>query len=130
MTASKSSRARNARMAAQAAARSGTVVKNGSARPAAAPRSPPHGEGSRHREARRHREAPHGTSEARRYPRPATAGGKRSVRRTGGRGTARAARGTRTMAVGDEPAERGPAPWLQIATFVLALAGLGVSDST
>src|SRR4029077_9087029 len=38
-----------------------------------------------------------------------------------------AARGPRTIEVRDEPAERGPAPWLQIATFVLALAGLGVS---
>jgi uncharacterized membrane protein len=78
MTASKSSRARNARAAAQAGAqagaarngaRGGTAVKNASA----------------------------------------------------------AARGPRTIEVRDEPAERGPAPWLQIATFVLALAGLGVS---
>ena len=38
-----------------------------------------------------------------------------------------AARGPRTIEVRDDPAERGPAPWLQIATFVLALAGLGVS---
>src|SRR4029077_13718192 len=38
-----------------------------------------------------------------------------------------AARGPRTIEVRDEPEERGPAPWIQIATFVLALAGLGVS---
>ena len=38
-----------------------------------------------------------------------------------------AARGPRTIEVSDEPAGRGPAPWLQITTFLLALAGLGVS---
>jgi len=112
MTASKSSRARNARMAAQAAARSGTVVKNGSA-------------------ARSGTAKPAGTAKAGGTAKPAgTATGDRSGRDQGPNGAARngaAARGTRTIAVGDEPAERGPAPWLQIATFVLALAGLGVS---
>jgi uncharacterized membrane protein len=112
MTASKSSRARNARMAAQAAARSGTVVKNGSA-------------------ARSGTAKPAGTAKAAGTAKPAgTATGDRSGRDQAPNGGARngaAARGTRTMAVGDEPAERGPAPWLQIATFVLALAGLGVS---
>jgi uncharacterized membrane protein len=38
-----------------------------------------------------------------------------------------AARGPRTIEADYEPAERGPAPWLQITTFVLALTGLGVS---
>jgi uncharacterized membrane protein len=78
MTASKSSRARNARAAAQPGARAGAA-----------------GNGAR--------------------------GG------TAVKNASAAARGPRTIEVRDDPAERGPAPWLQIATFVLALAGLGVS---
>ena len=38
-----------------------------------------------------------------------------------------AERGTRTPVTQDDAAPRGPALWLQLATFVLALAGLGVS---
>ncbi|HMH38323.1 MAG TPA: vitamin K epoxide reductase family protein [Streptosporangiaceae bacterium] len=83
MTASKSSRARNARAAAQAGAQAG-AARNGA--------------------------------------RGGTAVKNASAARNGA-----AARGPRTIEVRDEPAERGPAPWLQIATFVLALAGLGVS---
>ena len=115
MTASKSSRARNARAAAQAGARAGaarngagggTAVKNASA-------------------ARGGTAKPGGTAKSNG---PATK--DRSGRGQAPDGAARngaAARGTRTIEVRDEPAERGPAPWLQIATFVLALAGLGVS---
>src|SRR6266496_201041 len=95
MTASKSSRARNARAAAQAGARAG-AARNG-ARGGTAVRD--------------------GT---------AVKGG--TAVRDGDRArNGAAARGPRTLEVRDEPAERGPAPWLQIATFVLALAGLGVS---
>src|ERR1700749_1918079 len=83
MTASKSSRARNARAAAQAGARSG-AARNGAS--------------------------------------GGTATRDRAQVRNGA-----AARGPRTIEVREEPAERGPAPWLQIATLVLALAGLGVS---
>jgi uncharacterized membrane protein len=68
----------------------------------------------------------------------AQAGARSGAARNGARGgtavrdgdrprSGAAARGPRTIEVRDEPAERGPAPWLQIATFVLALAGLGVS---
>jgi len=89
MTASKSSRARNARATAQAGARGG-AARNGARSGTAV------SDGDR----------------ARNGDRP----------RNGA-----AARGPRTIEVTDEPAERGPAPWLQIATFVLALAGLGVS---
>jgi len=83
MTASKSSRARNARAAAQADARGG-AARNG-------------------------------------------ASGGTAVRDGDRVRNGAAARGPRTIEVRDDPAERGPAPWLQIATFVLALAGLGVS---
>ena len=113
MTASKSSRARNARSGAQAGAarngaKGGTTVKNGSAA-----RS---GSANRNGSANR-------------------SGGGTATRDRNGRdqaqaGAARngaAARAPRTVEVRDEPAERGPAPWLQITTLVLALAGLGVS---
>ena len=103
MTASKSSRARNARAAAQASA---------------AGQAPP--------EERGQPAAPRSRTRAR--PRGGTAkpGGTATRDRDRTRNGA-AARGPRTLEVRDEPAERGPAPWLQIATFVLALAGLGVS---
>ena len=98
MTASKSSRARNARMAAQAsasrgnAARAGTAVKNGAA------------------------------------ARNGGATGNAQVRTA----TARNSAGTRgarmpVPLIQDEAGPAGPALWLQLATFVLALAGLGVS---
>jgi len=62
-------------------------------------------------------------------------GGGTAVKDRGGRDRARAAaarpsaaeRGARTPVVPDGAAPAGPAVWLQIATFVLALAGLGVS---
>jgi uncharacterized membrane protein len=101
MTASKSSRARNARTGAQAgAARGGTAVKNGNAARGGTAKSA--GTAARDRNARD------------------------QARNGAGRNGA-AARGPRTIEVSDGPAERGPAPWLQITTFVLALAGLGVS---
>ena len=106
MTASKSSRARNARIAAAqaSAARGGTAVKNGAVK-----NGTPAG----------------GT----------TAGGTtgaRQVRTAAAKNGAAArngARGARVQApvTADAGAERGPALWLQLATFVLALAGLGVS---
>ena len=104
MTASKSSRARNARARTQAsAARGGTAVKNaGAARSGTAARN---GSASRNGSAAQER----------------TAAGRTGAARTG------PGRGPRTLEVPDETAQRGPAPWLQIATLVLALAGLGVS---
>jgi uncharacterized membrane protein len=101
MTASKSSRARNARAAAQAGARSGAARNGASSGTAVKNASPARGG-------------------------PAKPGGTATRDRDRPRNGA-AARGPRTIEVRDEPAERGPAPWLQIATFVLALAGLGVS---
>jgi uncharacterized membrane protein len=101
MTASKSSRARNARAAAQAGARSG-AARNGASGGTAVKNASPARSG------------------------PAKPGGTATRVRDQVRNGA-AARGPRTIEVRDEPAERGPAPWLQIATFVLALAGLGVS---
>src|SRR5690348_15875801 len=38
-----------------------------------------------------------------------------------------AGRGPRTPLVEDDPGDHGPAPWMQLTTFVLALGGLGVS---
>ena len=102
MTASKSSRARNARAGAQASAArnaarggggSGTAVKNESAARAGA---------------------------------TAKSGG-RDQARTGPARNGVAERGSRAPSVRDDATSAGPAPWLQIATFVLALAGLGVS---
>lgn len=94
MTASKSSRARNARAAARASAAKGGTAKGGTA-----VRS---GTAARNGTAVKDRDR----SQAR---------------------TAVAGRGPRTPVIEDDPAERGPAPWMQVATFVLALAGLGVS---
>ena len=112
MTASKSSRARNAR-AQSGAARGGAAVKNGTAvkngsREAAA-RS-----GAARSGATRPGAAPSGA---------ASSGAARSA---GVRASA-AERGARTQVVPDHETSRGPAPWLQVSTFVLALAGLGVS---
>ena len=105
MTASKSSRARNARTGAQAgAARGGTAVKNGSA-------------------ARNGTAKPSGTAK----PNGTATRDRNGPTRSGAVRNGGAARGPRTIEVRDEPSERGPAPWVQIATFVLALAGLGVS---
>ena len=107
MTASKSSRARNARAAAQAGARSGAARNGASGGTAVKNASPARGG-------------------------PAKPGGSAKPGGTATRDRAQvrngtAARGPRTIEVRDEPAEPGPAPWLQIVTFVLALAGLGVS---
>jgi uncharacterized membrane protein len=108
MTASKSSRARNARTGAQAgSARGGTAVKNGNA-------------------ARGGTAKPAGAAKSAGTAKPAgTATRDRNARDQARNGAA--ARGPRTIEVSDGPAERGPAPWLQITTFLLALAGLGVS---
>jgi len=111
MTASKSSRARNARAGAQAAARNaakgGSAVKNGSAA-----RTGGAGTATRDR---------NGRDQAR------NGAARTGAARTGAARTGAAARAPRTLEVRDEAAERGPAPWLQITTLVLALAGLGVS---
>jgi uncharacterized membrane protein len=105
MTASKSSRARNARIAAQAsstrasAANGGTAVKNGSVtRNSSATRNGGAAGNGQVRTAA----VPNGA-----VPRPA--------------------RGARPPVIPDDPPHGGPALWLQLTTFVLALAGLGVS---
>jgi uncharacterized membrane protein len=100
MTASKSSRARNARTGAQAgAARGGTAVKNGSA-------------------AR--------SGSANRNGTVTKDGGRDQARTTVARNTA-AERGARTQVIQEKATPAGPAVWLQLTTFALALAGLGVS---
>src|SRR4029077_939481 len=112
MTASKSSRARNARTGAQAgSARGGTAVKNGNA-------------------ARGGTAVKNGNAARGGTAKPAGTATRDRTARDQARNSARngaAARGPRTIEVSDEPAGRGPAPWLQITTFLLAVAGLGLS---
>jgi len=123
MTASKSSRARNARAGAQGSAarnatRSGAAVTSGAVKSGSAASSGGSaGNGAANR----------------------NGGGNRggTVTRDGGRDQVRAAaarngatgRGARAQAqvIPEDAAPGGPAVWLQVATFVLALAGLGVS---
>jgi uncharacterized membrane protein len=108
MTASKSSRARNARAAAQAsaarnAARGGTAVKNGPEKNGSVKNGAAVNNGTAVRDRDR--------AQARTVQARATAAG----------------RPPRTPIVVDDPEPRGPAVWMQLTTFVLALAGLGVS---
>jgi uncharacterized membrane protein len=107
MTASKSSRARNARAAAQAGARGGAARNGASGGTAVKNASAPRGGPAK----------PAGSAKP----------GGSAVRGADRARNGAAARGPRAIEVHDEAAERGPAPWLQITTFVLALAGLGVS---
>jgi uncharacterized membrane protein len=51
----------------------------------------------------------------------------RTQARSGQARTAAAGRQPRTPFAEDDPGDRGPAPWMQLTTFVLALGGLGVS---
>ncbi len=118
MTASKSSRARNARAsAARNAARSGTAVTNGTAGRSgtAARNAGPAKGGSVGRSGTAGRNASAGRD-----------GGGAQVRNAAARNGA-AARGARTLVVQDSGGRGGPAAWLQLTTFALALAGLGVS---
>ena len=120
MTASKSSRARNARTGAQAsaarnAAKSGTAVKNGTAAKTGGT-------------AASVATTKTGTS------RTGNGNGNGTAARDGGRAQVRTAarsgaaeQGPRTPAVRDAGESAGPAVWLQLSTFALALAGLGVS---
>jgi uncharacterized membrane protein len=113
MTASKSNRARNARAAAQAsaarnAARGGTAVKNGTAARSGADRNEKAGG--------------NGTAVKDRTQARTT-----QARTTQARAATAAGRGPRIPVVEDDAGQRGPAVWMQITTFVLALAGLGVS---
>ena len=131
MTASKSSRARNARVGAQAAARNaakgGTTVKTGSA---ARSGSAAASAGAAARGGAAASAGATGNGGAGRNSGPGTATRDRNGRdqvRTGAARNGAAARTPRAAEVTDEVAERGPAPWLQITTLVLALAGLGVS---
>jgi len=101
MTASKSSRARAARAAARASAARDTTSGGTAVK-------------DRDRNQARSGQAQAGKGQA-------------SQARPGQARTVAAGRGSRTPLVEDDPGERGTAPWLQITSFVLALAGLGVS---
>ena len=104
MTASKSSRARNARSGAQAGpARSGSAARNGAT-------------------AARNGSAAAARSGVATKNGPAAKGSVTAKTAGGSRGRAVAGDGLDTRAAGT-----GPAVWLQLVTFALALAGLGVS---
>jgi uncharacterized membrane protein len=130
MTASKSSRARNARNGAQAgAARGGTAVKNGNAARGGTAKSAGTAKSdttAKSAGTAKSADAAKSAGTATR-DRNARDQARNGAGRNGAGRSGAAARGPRTIEVRDEPAERGPAPWLQITTFVLALAGLGVS---
>ena len=128
MTASKSSRARNARIGAQAsaarnAARSGPAVQNGTAK-----------NGAVKNEAVKSRSAAGNDAATSDGGASRTSGANRGGTATKNRerdqtraavtrhGTAKRGAGPRVDAE-----QGGPPPWLQITTLVLALAGLGVS---
>jgi uncharacterized membrane protein len=114
MTASKSSRARNARNGAQAAAaRNGTAVKAGTAAKA--------GTGAKAGPAVKTAARNGGTA------RNGGAGGNGQPRNGAARGNAARRGGARADDVPVAAVAAGPALWLQISTFALALAGLGVS---
>jgi len=115
MTASKSSRARNARAqsgAGRNAARGGTAVKSG-------------GSGARNASAARNGSA--GARADRNGGRDAAARTAPATQTAAAARGRAAERGPRAQVVPDDETSRGPAPWLQVGTFVLALAGLGVS---
>ncbi len=118
MTASKSSRARNARNGAPAgAARAGTAVKSGTAKSGTAKS----GSAARNGGAT-------GNSTANRGGAVTKDGGGDRVRTAAARNGA-SGRGAREQVpvTSDDARQSGPARWLQLTTFVLALAGLGVS---
>jgi uncharacterized membrane protein len=111
MTASKSSRARNARSGAQAAAaRNGTAVKAGTAaKGGTAVKGGP------------------GVKTAARNGGAGGASGNGQLRNGAARGNAARRGGGRADDVPVAVVAAGPALWLQLTTFALALAGLGVS---
>jgi uncharacterized membrane protein len=117
MTASKSSRARNARIGAQASAARNATRGAGSS---------PGSQGSRGSQGFRDGTAVKNSSANRNGTATRDHGGRDQGRTAVARNGA-AARGTRAPFVQEDAAQAGPAPWLQITTFVLALAGLGVS---
>ena len=115
MTALKSSRARNARNGASAgAARAGTAVKSGAVKSGAAKG----GSAARNGGATGNGTANRGGTVTKDRDRVRT-----PTARNGAPG-----RGARELAqVTEDDAQSGPALWLQLTTFALALAGLGVS---
>ena len=115
MTASKSSRARNARNGAPAGAgRAGTAVKSGAVKSGAAKG----GSAARN-----------GTANRNGGNRGDTVTKDADRTRTTGTRNGAAGRGAReqVLRTEDDAGQAGPALWLQLTTFVLALAGLGVS---
>ena len=115
MTASKSSRARNARNGAPAgAARAGTAVKSGAVKSGATKG----GSAARSGGATGNGTANRGGTVTKDRDRVRTAAARNGA----------AGRGARELAqVTEDDARSGPALWLQLTTFALALAGLGVS---
>jgi uncharacterized membrane protein len=123
MTASKSSRARNARNGAPAgAARASTAVKSGAVKSGAAKSGAVKG-GSAARNG-----GATGNSTAGRGGTVTKDGGRDRVRTAAARNGA-SGRGAREQVpvTSDDARQSGPAVWMQVTTFVLALVGLGVS---
>ena len=121
MTASKSSRARNARNGAQAGAtRAGTAVKSGAVKSGTVK------SGSA---ARNGGATGNGTANRNGGNRGGTVTKDADRARTAGTRNSAAGRGAReqVLRTEDDTGQGGPALWLQLTTFVLALAGLGVS---
>ena len=58
---------------------------------------------------------------------PARSGQARAGQVPAGQARAAAGRAARTAVTEDDPGQRGPALWMQLTTFVLSPAGLGVS---
>ncbi|MBV9206821.1 MAG: hypothetical protein JO037_15850 [Actinobacteria bacterium] len=147
MTASKSSRARNARAGAQAGASRNAASPNG----AAGSRAARNGNGPKAGTAVKTPGGPAGStaagnpaagsapakntaaknspaaSPAARNAGAGKAGAGKAAARNGAARSGAAQRGPRTQVAEQRPAPAGPAPWLQLITFGLALAGLGVS---
>lgn len=128
MTASKSSRARNARNGAQAgAAKGGTAVKSGSVKNGSGAQGGSAGRGGAGAGGGGANRGGNGANRGANRSGGGTATKDRDQARTGTARNGATARAPRAVEARDEITERGPAPWLQITTLVLALAGLGVS---
>ena len=136
MTASKSSRARNARAGDQGpavrsgAARSGNQPKSGTAvkTPAGAARGQGRNPAARSTAAKNTAAAnPAAGNGAAGKPAAGKAAAGKAAARNGVARSGAAQRGPRTQVAEQRLAPAGPAPWLQLTTFLLALAGLGVS---
>jgi uncharacterized membrane protein len=133
MTASKSSRARNARIGAQSStARNGAKGTGGSRTAVQSGSTARNGAAGRNSSANKTGAAGRNGGANRSGTAVQDRGGRDRARNgaatwTGAARNGPAGRGARAQLVPDQMVQTGPAPWLQITTLLLALAGLGVS---